>query len=209
MKLPASMVVAALVVLLAPGARAAVTARAQIDPPRVAVGDQADLTVDVRGTQNARRAGDPRGRRPDHPVCRAVDAALDRERPDQLVDHAPLQRDPAPRGDLHDRPDHRQRRRADDPGGDGRLAGRSVGCRGRHRRTSSCISTWPRRAPRVYLHERLPITVTLRSASVQVGDVQYPQVPGDGFALEPLGKPQQRQEVRDGAVFQVVEFQTR
>ena len=78
-----------------------------------------------------RRAGDPRGRRPDHPVCRAVDAALDRERPDQLVDHASLQRDPAPRGDLHDRPDHRQRRRADDPGGDGRLAGRSIGCRRR------------------------------------------------------------------------------
>src|SRR5262249_50236022 len=47
---------------------------------------------------------------------------------------------------------------------------------------------------------------TLLVGSVRVGDVQYPQVPGDGFAIEPFGQPAQRQETRDGGTFQVVEF---
>src|SRR5262249_61877679 len=65
------------------------------------------------------------------------------------------------------------------------------------------------RAPRttVYLHERLPFTLALRVGDVRVSDMQYPQVPGDGFALEAFPQPAQRQETRDGAVFQIVEFQ--
>jgi tetratricopeptide (TPR) repeat protein len=58
----------------------------------------------------------------------------------------------------------------------------------------------------VYLHERLPLTLTLRIGDVRVADLQYPQVPGDGFALEAFPQPTQRQETRDGAAYQIVEF---
>src|SRR5262249_57261173 len=45
----------------------------------------------------------------------------------------------------------------------------------------------------VYLHERLPLTLTLRIGDVRVADLQYPQVPGDGFAL---GRFPSRRSVR-------------
>src|SRR5262249_43809798 len=65
------------------------------------------------------------------------------------------------------------------------------------------------RAPRtsVYLHERVPFTLTLRIDDVRVADMQYPQVPGDGFSVESFPQPAQRQDMRDGKVIQVVEFQ--
>ena len=43
----------ALVVLAATVARAAVTVQARINPPRVAAGEQSELTVEVRGTQSS------------------------------------------------------------------------------------------------------------------------------------------------------------
>ena len=207
MKLAASMVAAALVVLLAPGARAAVTARAQLDPPRVAVGDQADLTVDVRGTQNAAA-----------PVIPAVDgltiqyvgpstqlSIVNGQTSSSITHHYSVI--PRREGTFTIGPITVS---ADGQTIQAGTVGLQAGASGAAGAPADEQLHLDLAAPRttVFLHQRLPITVTLRVGSVQVGDVQYPQVPGDGFALEPLGKPEQRQEVRDGAVFQVVEFQT-
>src|SRR6185369_2800577 len=61
---------------------------------------------------------------------------------------------------------------------------------------------------RAYLHERVPVTLTLTVGAVQVGDVHYPTVGGDGFALEPLRDPIQRREQTGRGVVQVVDFRT-
>ena len=65
-------------------------------------------------------------------------------------------------------------------------------------------------APRttVYVHERLPIRVKLMVGSVRVSDVQYPTVGGDGFAIDKLTEPDQRQEQTADGTFQVLDFAT-
>jgi len=55
-----------------------------------------------------------------------------------------------------------------------------------------------------YVGERVPITLRLAIGQVRVADLQYPAIPGDGFALDKLPEPEQR---REGAT-QVVEFHT-
>lgn len=61
---------------------------------------------------------------------------------------------------------------------------------------------------RAYLHERVPMMLTLTVGAVQVTDVHYPSIPGDGFALEPLREPSQRREQTAQGTVQVVEFPT-
>ena len=61
---------------------------------------------------------------------------------------------------------------------------------------------------RAYLHERVPVTLTLTVGAVQVADVHYPTIPGDGFAIEPLRDPIQRREQTAQGMVQVVEFPT-
>jgi len=56
----------------------------------------------------------------------------------------------------------------------------------------------------VYVGERIPITLALTIGQVRVTDLQYPTIPGDGFALDKFPEPEQR---REGAT-QVVEFHT-
>lgn len=65
-------------------------------------------------------------------------------------------------------------------------------------------------APRtqVYVHERLPIRVKLMVGQVRVTDVQYPTVGGDGFAIDKLSEPDQRQEQTADGTFQVLDFAT-
>ncbi len=65
-------------------------------------------------------------------------------------------------------------------------------------------------APRttVYVHERLPIHVKLMVGQVRVTDVQYPTVGGDGFAIDKLSEPDQRQEQTSEGTFQVLDFAT-
>ncbi|MCC6846913.1 MAG: BatD family protein [Deltaproteobacteria bacterium] len=65
-------------------------------------------------------------------------------------------------------------------------------------------------APRttVYVRERLPIRVKLMVGQVRVTDVQYPTVPGDGFAVDKLSEPDQRQEQTPDGTFQVLDFAT-
>lgn len=65
-------------------------------------------------------------------------------------------------------------------------------------------------APRteLYLHERLPVDVTLYVGQVRAGDLQYPSIGGEGFALERFTEPTQNQEVINGKTYQVVRFHT-
>lgn len=60
----------------------------------------------------------------------------------------------------------------------------------------------------VYLHERVPLSLRLYLGNIRVSDVQYPTIPGDGFALEALGEPAQRREQTSEGTFQVVDFTT-
>jgi len=61
---------------------------------------------------------------------------------------------------------------------------------------------------RAYLHERLPALLTLTVGAVQVADVHYPAVGGDGFAIDPLHEPTQRREQTPQGSVQIVEFPT-
>ena len=58
----------------------------------------------------------------------------------------------------------------------------------------------------VFLHEALPLTIQLRVGNVQVSDLQYPTLPGEGFALEKLGEPGQQQQQTAQGTIQVVTF---
>lgn len=60
----------------------------------------------------------------------------------------------------------------------------------------------------VYLHERMPLTLKLYVGNVRVADLQYPTIPGDGFALEKFPQPAQHQEETAQGAFQVVDFET-
>jgi tetratricopeptide (TPR) repeat protein len=61
---------------------------------------------------------------------------------------------------------------------------------------------------RLYLHERVPLSVRLEVGNVQVTDVQYPVVPSEGLARADFAEPTQRQERRGRGVVQVVDFPT-
>ncbi|HWP64388.1 MAG TPA: BatD family protein, partial [Candidatus Limnocylindria bacterium] len=61
---------------------------------------------------------------------------------------------------------------------------------------------------RVYLHERVPLRVTLEVGDVQVTDVRYPVVGGDAFSIGKFAEPEQHQEIRGGRRVQVVDFAT-
>ncbi len=60
----------------------------------------------------------------------------------------------------------------------------------------------------VYLHERLPVTVRLSVGNVRVSGLEYPSVPGDGFALEAFPQPNQRAQQTTNGKVQIVEFRT-
>jgi tetratricopeptide (TPR) repeat protein len=60
----------------------------------------------------------------------------------------------------------------------------------------------------VYLHERVPLDVTLYVGSIRVADLQYPTLAADGFSVDKFPEPSQHQQVIDGETYQVVHFQT-
>jgi tetratricopeptide (TPR) repeat protein len=60
----------------------------------------------------------------------------------------------------------------------------------------------------VFLHERLPVTLTLYIGTAPVDDVQYPRIEGDVFSVEPFGKPVQHRVKRDGRTYRTVRFAT-
>jgi uncharacterized protein (DUF58 family) len=61
---------------------------------------------------------------------------------------------------------------------------------------------------RLYLHERVPLSVRLEVGNVPVTDVQYPVMPNEGLARDGFGEPAQRQERRGRGIVQVVDFST-
>ncbi|MFQ5665538.1 MAG: BatD family protein [Candidatus Binatia bacterium] len=65
-------------------------------------------------------------------------------------------------------------------------------------------------APRrpVYLHERVPVDVTLYVGSIRVTDVQFPALPGHGLSIDKFGQPSRREQVINGQRFKVLHFQT-
>lgn len=60
----------------------------------------------------------------------------------------------------------------------------------------------------VYLHERVPLTVTLRIGNVRVDDLRYPEITADGFAVAPFAEPRQRRESTARGLDHVIEFTT-
>ena len=61
----------------------------------------------------------------------------------------------------------------------------------------------------VYLHQRLPIDITLYvPTATRVADLQYPSLSADGLSVDKIPEPTQRQQVIDGQAYQLVHFQT-
>jgi tetratricopeptide (TPR) repeat protein len=63
--------------------------------------------------------------------------------------------------------------------------------------------------PEVYLHERVPLSLQLWVGNTRVTNLQYPNIGGDGVAIDKLPQqPAQRREQTPEGVFQVVDFAT-
>jgi len=60
----------------------------------------------------------------------------------------------------------------------------------------------------IYLHERLPVDVTLYIGAARVADLQYPTLAAEGLSLDKFSEPTKRQQVTDGETYQVLHFQT-
>lgn len=62
--------------------------------------------------------------------------------------------------------------------------------------------------PRVYLHERVPVDVTLYVGQVTARDLQYPSLPAEGVSIEAFGQPIRSAQPIDGQRFEVLRFRT-
>jgi tetratricopeptide (TPR) repeat protein len=196
---------AAIAVLLATAARAEVTIRARLDPPRVSLGQSTDLAVEIRGTQDAAMPSVPApagvGVRYVGP---STQLSIVNGHTNSSVTHhftvTPRREGSFTLGPITSQADGQvlEAGTVTLQVAAGAAAAAPAGDQLR------LVLTVPRTS--VYVHERVPLTVTLWVGQVRVSDVQYPRIAGDGFTLEPLGQPTQRQESRDGGTFQVVEF---
>ena len=61
---------------------------------------------------------------------------------------------------------------------------------------------------RVYVGERLPVTLALQIGNVRVDDLNYPVINGSGFSTSEMGAPGQRTDVINGRRVRIVEFRT-
>jgi tetratricopeptide (TPR) repeat protein len=206
--LPLGALLATLLLVLATAAGAAVTARATLDPLRVPVGQSSDLSVEVRGTQSspAPRIGPIDGLSISY-VGPATQLSIVNGQTSASITHhfavTPQREGTFTIGPITVQADGQSLQT-----GSVTLQTASAGAGGGAPAPATDPLTLELRAQSrtVYLHERLPLTLTLRIGDVRVADLQYPQVPGDGFALEAFPQPTQRQETRDGTAYQIVEF---
>ncbi len=60
----------------------------------------------------------------------------------------------------------------------------------------------------VFLHQRVPLEVSLYVGGVRVADARYPLLPGDGVALEPFEEPVRQRRTVGDRVFRVLRFRT-
>lgn len=200
-----------LVAALSTSARAAdVTVKAQLDRARVAVGEQADLGVEIQGVQST---GVPA-------IANAGGAVLNYLGPSSRVSFV--------NGAMSASVTHHFSVSASQPGKiaigpitvevSGKqydagsvtldvVAGRP-GAAGGDAAGNQIRLELTAGKTQVYVHERLPIRVKLMVGQVRVTDVQYPTIGGDGFALDKLPEPDQRQEQTGEGVFQVLDFAT-
>lgn len=70
----------------------------------------------------------------------------------------------------------------------------------------SLVLELPRRE--VFLHERVPVTLTLFIGATQIDQVQLPTLEGDAFSLEPFGNPVQARATVGGRPYKTVRFDT-
>ncbi len=190
----------ALVVLPAVAA-AQVTARAVLDPPQIAMGQTADLQVVV---QNARSTGTPA-------IANVAGASVQYAGPETNVAITNGQVTQSVTHHFTVTPQHEGTITLGPitvPHEGGMVSAGTVTLRvaaGEAQPDDDQLGlTMSVPRTRVWLHERLPVTVLLRVGAVRVGEVNYPEIPADGVAFEALAEPQQRQE--QGA--QIVEFRT-
>jgi len=59
---------------------------------------------------------------------------------------------------------------------------------------------------RIYLGEKLPVTISLYVGDIAVREVSYPVLDAPEFSFAQAGKPVERRRVIDGVTYQVVEF---
>lgn len=60
-----------------------------------------------------------------------------------------------------------------------------------------------------YVNEEIPLTVRLFVNETPIQDITFPQINQDGFLLSEFSRPKQYQQMVDGRLFDVVEFNTR
>lgn len=205
--------VAALLLLVASAPRlaVAVTVTATIDPPRVAVGESADLSVRVEGTQSAPtpQIADTAGLSVSY-VGPASQVSFVNGRVTASVTHHFTVTGTKPgRYTLGPITVLAEDRRHD--AGTVSLELLASGVAAGDRGAAGDQVTLELSVPRteVYVGERLPLGVKLTVGSVRVTDLQLPQVPGDGVAIDKLPtNPAQRQERSPRGVVHVVDFQT-
>ena len=59
-----------------------------------------------------------------------------------------------------------------------------------------------------YLNESIPITIKLYVNGLSVQDIQYPEIPHEGFSISKFDKPEQYRKVLKGVIYNVIEFKT-
>ncbi len=202
-----------LLVLGAAPAAAEVTAHATLDPPRVRVGESADLSIEIVGAQST-----------PVPTLPAVDGLTMRY-------VGPSTQVSIVNGQMTASITHRFSVIAVRPGTfaigpltvdlDGKqydagrvtLQAEPAGSQGGSPPGGQAggdqlriVLTTPRTT--VYLHERVPIELKVLIGSIRVADLQYPTIPGDGFALEKFPEPAQNRETTAQGTFQVFDFRT-
>lgn len=59
---------------------------------------------------------------------------------------------------------------------------------------------------KAYVNEVIPLTIKLYITQLQVRDIRYPEIEHQGFSVEKFSNYKQRQEILNGIMYEVVEF---
>jgi tetratricopeptide (TPR) repeat protein len=193
--------------LLALPVRAELTVRASVNPPRAAVGEWITLTIEASGAQNVSAPSlafdgfEVRYRGPSTQVT-IVNGQMNAS----VQHHYLLQAREPGRYTLGPFTVEHQGKSYSAPAVTveiGAAGQPPPGMGGEQLRVTLSV---PR--TELFLHERLPVDVTLYVGQVRAGDLQYPVIGGEGFSLERFPEPTQNQEVIQGRTYQVVRFHT-
>jgi tetratricopeptide (TPR) repeat protein len=182
-------------------AHAEVSARVVLEPPRVGVGEAAELGVEVRGTQEATPPYVPAV---DGLTVRYVGPSTEVSIVNGAMTSSVTHRFtvvPARAGTFSIGPVTIEAGGRQYSAGTATLTVAPGGTAGNQVRLVLAASE-----SEVYVRERVPVTLKLYVGDVRVADLQYPTVTGDGFSLERFPQPTQRTEQTAEGSFHVVEF---